>query len=152
MDTVDKETRSKIMAKVGQKGTRPEMVLRRALHKLGLRYKLHDKKLPGRPDLVFPKYKAVIFVNGCFWHAHENCKYFKVPSSRRVFWMEKFESNKLRDKRNYEELATMGWNVIIVWECALKKNAIENVALHINECLVRGDNYAEVASFQHGEL
>jgi len=89
MDTVDKETRSKIMSKVGQKGTAPEMKLRRTLFARGFRYRVNDKKLPGSPDLVFKKYKAVIFVNGCFWHRHEGCKYATMSSTRKEFWTKK---------------------------------------------------------------
>ena len=119
MDTVDKATRSKIMSRVGQKDTAPEMTLRRALHRLGYRYRLHDRKLPGSPDIVFPKYKAVVFVHGCYWHRH-GCHLSTTPKSRETFWNEKFEANKARDKRNIEELTAAGWRVLIVWECSLK--------------------------------
>ena len=122
MDKVDKETRSKIMSKVGQKATGPEMKLRRALHKLGFRYRVNVRKLPGSPDLVFPKYKAVIFVHGCFWHRHEGCKYATTPKSRIEFWEAKFKANVERDRRNVEALLNDGWRVMVVWECALKKS------------------------------
>jgi len=120
MDTVDKVTRSKIMSKVGQKGTGPEMKLRKALHKLGFRYRVNVKGLPGTPDLVFPKYKSVIFVHGCFWHRHEGCKYATTPKDREEFWLVKFKANMERDRRNIEVLEKLGWRVLVVWECELK--------------------------------
>ena len=125
MDTVDRQTRSKIMGSVGRKNTGPELVLRHRLHRLGLRYRLHDKKLSGRPDIVLPRYCAVIFVHGCFWHAHKRCKYATQPSTRKKFWKEKFRVNRSRDKRNCKELAEGGWRVLVVWECALKSSNAE---------------------------
>lgn len=119
MDTVDQSTRSKIMASVGQKNTGPEMVLRSALHRRGLRYRLHDRNLPGSPDLVFPRFKAVIFVHGCYWHAHD-CYRGTKPKSRQQFWYEKFLANQQRDARNVERLVAKGWRVLTVWECAIK--------------------------------
>lgn len=119
MDTVDAQTRSKIMASVGQKDTGAEMLLRRTLHKAGHRYRLHDRTLPGSPDLVFPRFKAVIFVHGCYWHAHDCCRGTK-PKSRQKFWDEKFQANKERDARNVELLIVKGWRVLTVWECAIK--------------------------------
>ncbi|HEY9160214.1 MAG TPA: very short patch repair endonuclease [Desulfomonilia bacterium] len=119
MDTVDKKTRSKIMSAVGQKNTKPEMTLRRALHNIGFRYVINDKRLPGSPDLVFPKYKAVIFIHGCFWHQH-GCKYSTKPKTRKDFWQDKFEANKKRDRRNALEIRKLGWRVKIVWECQLR--------------------------------
>lgn len=120
MDTVDKATRSKIMSKVGKKATEPEMKLRRALHKTGVRYRVNVRDLPGSPDLVFPKYRAVIFVHGCFWHRHEGCKYATMPKDRFEFWNTKFEANIARDHRNVGELERLGWRVLVVWECELK--------------------------------
>ena len=123
MDTVDKTTRSKIMSKVGQKNTGPEMKLRKSLHKIGLRYRLHDKRLPGSPDIVFPRFKAVLFVHGCFWHRH-GCKATTTPSTNVDFWRKKFEENTARDRRHTEALLTAGWRVVVVWQCALDgKNA-----------------------------
>ena len=118
MDTVNKKTRSRIMASVGQRDTGSELLLRRALHRQGFRYRLYEKKLPGSPDLVFPKYRAVIFVHGCFWHRH-GCKYSTFPSTRKKFWGEKFEANKKRDKKNIDSLKAKGWRVLIVWECLI---------------------------------
>lgn len=120
MDIVDKKTRSKIMASVGQRNTGPELRLRRLLHRLGLRYRLHDKKLPGSPDLVFPRFHAVAFVHGCFWHAHEGCKFATKPSTRKQFWNNKFEASVKRDRKNYDALEANGWRVLVVWECSIK--------------------------------
>ena len=128
MDTVDKETRSRIMSSVGQKDTGPETVLRSALHKAGLRYRLHDRRLPGSSDLVFPRYRAVIFVHGCYWHSH-GCYKSTVPKSRREFWEDKFRANLERDERNISLLRELGWRVMVVWECAL----IGKHALPLNE-------------------
>lgn len=118
MDTVDRETRSRIMSSVGQKDTGPETLLRHSLHKAGLRYRLHDRTLPGSPDLVFPRFKAVVFVHGCYWHSH-GCYKSTVPKSRREFWEDKFRTNRERDKRNAMLLRKRGWRVLTVWECVL---------------------------------
>jgi DNA mismatch endonuclease (patch repair protein) len=119
MDTVDPQTRSKIMASVGQKDTGAELLLRRALHKIGLRYRLHDRSLPGSPDLVFPCFRAVVFVHGCYWHSH-GCYKSTVPKSRRIFWTDKFTANRSRDAKNVNLLLDDRWRVLTVWECALK--------------------------------
>lgn len=118
MNTVDKETRSKIMSSVGQKNTGPEILLRSALHERGLRYRLHDCSLPGSPDLIFPRYKAVVFVNGCYWHSH-GCYRSTVLKTRREFWTNKFEANRERDRRDIGLLLKSGWRVLVVWECSL---------------------------------
>lgn len=119
MDTVDKATRSRIMSLVGRKDTGPEIILRLALHKLGVRYRLHDKNLPGSPDLVFPRYRAVVFVHGCYWHSH-GCNRSTIPKTRTGFWKSKFLANKERDERNLRLLKESGWRVRIVWECTVK--------------------------------
>ena len=124
MDTVDKETRSRIMASVGQKNTGAEIALRSAIHVAGLRYRLHDRTLPGSPDLVFPKYRAVIFVHGCYWHSH-GCYRSTVPKSRRGFWRNKFEANRERDARNVRLLGEQGWRVLTTRECILKGKTAE---------------------------
>jgi DNA mismatch endonuclease, patch repair protein len=118
MDTVSSEVRSKIMASVGQKNTGAEILLRNALHRLGLRYKLHDRALPGSPDLVFPRFKAVVFVHGCYWHSH-GCYRSTVPKTRKEFWTSKFAANKTRDAKKTAELLKRGWRVLTVWECTL---------------------------------
>jgi DNA mismatch endonuclease, patch repair protein len=129
MDTVDRQTRSKIMASVGQKDTGAELLLRRALHKIGLRYRLHDRSLPGRPDLAFPRFHAVVFVHGCYWHSH-GCYRSTVPKIRREFWAKKFDANRSRDERKLNLLLQAGWRVLTVWECALRgKSARPSSAL-----------------------
>jgi len=125
MDTVDKRTRSRIMATVGQEGTKPEMALRKELHRIGFRYLVNDKRLPGSPDLVFPKYHAIIFVHGCFWHRH-GCKYSTMPKTRRKFWEDKFLANKTRDKKKVSKLRKSGWRVKVVWECELRGDKAKN--------------------------
>jgi DNA mismatch endonuclease (patch repair protein) len=120
MDVVDAGTRSRMMSGIRSRNTKPEFAVRRALHGAGLRYRLDDRSLPGRPDLVFPRYRAVIFVNGCFWHAHGGCRYFKLPATRREFWRDKLQSNAARDSANLDALRALGWRVAVVWECALR--------------------------------
>lgn len=126
MDIVDKITRSAMMSGIKHKNTRNEIIIRKGLHKLGFRYQLHRKDIPGKPDLVFPKYHAVIFVNGCFWHAH-GCHIFKWPSTRVEFWKEKIGVNKIRDERNVQACIAMGWKVLVIWECALKGKTRRNL-------------------------
>jgi DNA mismatch endonuclease, patch repair protein len=108
------------MARIRGKNTKPEMVVRRTLHRLGYRYRLHRRDLPGRPDIVFPVRQVVLFVHGCFWHAHANCKVANLPNSRRKYWSAKFARNKDRDERNAILLAEAGWQVMTVWECETK--------------------------------
>ena len=120
-DIVDKATRSRMMSGIRGKDTRPEVLVRKALHALGFRYRLHNKSLPGKPDLSFPKYKAVIFIHGCFWHGH-SCRYIRVPKTRTDFWQDKINSNRLRDAQQLLQLQQAGWRVLIVWECATRKN------------------------------
>lgn len=138
MDRISPEKRSWNMSRIRSRNTRPELQLRKALHKMGFRYRLHEKKLPGSPDLVFPKYRAVIFVHGCFWHRH-GCKQTTTPSTRKEFWLGKFKANVERDKRNVKKLRISGWRVLIIWECELKKlhknNHYENVRRFILERL-----------------
>lgn len=127
-DVVDKATRSRMMAGIKGANTRPEMALRKALHALGLRFRLHAKSLPGRPDIVLPRWKAVVFVHGCFWHRHEGCRYTTVPATRPQFWNEKFAANVSRDQRNLDGLAAAGWHTRVVWECDLKTLGPSTVA------------------------
>lgn len=142
MDTVDKTTRSRIMSKVGQKDTGPEMKLRRSLHKIGLRYRLHDKRLPGSPDIVFPRFKAVLFVHGCFWHRH-GCKATTTPGTNVDFWRKKFDENIARDRRDMEALQDAGWKVAVVWECSLKGKSADpdEVARLVSEWLVSSEKH-----------
>ena len=121
MDRISKEMRSKIMASIRSCDTQPEMLLRSLLHREGFRFRVHKKSLPGRPDVLLPKYGAVIFVNGCFWHNH-HCKFGKIPETRRQFWKKKLEKNKQRDKENAKALTKLGYRVAVIWECALRGN------------------------------
>lgn len=119
-DTVSPEARSRIMARVKSKGMKPEMRVRRLLHGLGFRYRLHRADLPGRPDLVFPSRRKVIFVNGCFWHRHDGCPRVRIPANNRDYWVAKLDRNHARDARNIAALAATGWEVETVWECQLR--------------------------------
>lgn len=119
-DVHEPEIRSYNMSQIKGKDTKPEIMVRKFLFSMGFRYKLHVKKLPGKPDLVFPKYNSVVFVNGCFWHGHEGCKYFVVPKTRTEWWLEKINRNKMKDVGNITLLHQEGWNVVIIWECELK--------------------------------
>lgn len=114
-------TRSENMARVKNKNTKPEVYLRKLLWNRGFRYRLNYKSLPGSPDIYISKYKAAIFVNGCFWHMHENCRYASIPKSNHYFWKNKLEGNVQRDKQNYIKLESMGINVIVVWGCEIKQ-------------------------------
>ncbi len=120
-DIVDKSTRSKMMSAIPSKNTKPEVNFRHALHRDGYRYRLHAAYLPGSPDLVLHRYRAVCFVHGCFWHHHKNCRFGSTPSTNTEFWREKFEANNQRDRRSKARLLRDGWRVAIVWECALRK-------------------------------
>lgn len=118
-DVLTPEQRQRNMSRIRGRDTKPEMLVRRGLHARGLRYLLHDRKLPGRPDLVFPRYGAVVFVHGCFWHAH-GCALSKLPATRQEFWNKKLAENAARDRRAIEALLADGWRVLVVWECALR--------------------------------
>ena len=123
MDSITPEQRSRCMAAVKGKDTKPEMIVRKYLFSKGLLYRLHDKRLPGSPDIVLKKYKTVIFIDGCFWHGHEGCKYFRLPKSNEFFWEQKIRRNKARDISTDYVLQTKGWRVIRIWECEIKKVA-----------------------------
>ena len=120
MDRVDSDIRSSIMSKIRSKNTKPEMIARSYLYKKGYRYRLNVKNLPGKPDIVIRKYNSVIFVNGCFWHQHKNCKTSNMPKSNTDYWKPKLEGNVKRDKKNIKELKSMDFNVFVIWECQLK--------------------------------
>src|ERR1017187_2382976 len=119
MDILTPEQRHRCMANVKSRNTKPEIVLRKALFSRGLRYRLHVKRLPGTPDRVFPKYRAVLFVHGCFWHGH-GCRLFVVPATNREFWVQKIDGNRSRDEQAIRALRGMGWRVMTVWECAVR--------------------------------
>ena len=122
------------MSAIKSKNTKPEIEVRKLLHSLGYRFRLHRKDLPGTPDIVLPKYKTVIFVHGCFWHRHENCKYASIPKTRTEFWENKFKENIKRDQVNQNNLYKLGWNIVIVWECELKRiNYLKEIFLKINK-------------------
>jgi DNA mismatch endonuclease (patch repair protein) len=118
------EQRSRNMSAIKSKNTKPEITVRKLLHSMGYRFRLHKKDLPGSPDIVLPKYKTVIFVHGCFWHRHQNCKYASNPKTRREFWEKKFKENIERDKKTQEKLKNLGWKTNIVWECEVKNREI----------------------------
>ena len=118
------EQRSRNMSAIKSKNTKPEIKVRKVLHSMEYRFRLHSKDLPGSPDIVLPEYKTVIFVNGCFWHRHENCKYASTPKTRQEFWNKKFNENINRDKINQENLSSKGWKIIIIWECEIKNKKI----------------------------
>jgi DNA mismatch endonuclease (patch repair protein) len=120
-DVHSKETRSYNMSKIHSKDTKPEILVRKYLFSRGLRFRKNDKRYPGKPDVVLPKYRTVIFVNSCFWHKHIGCRYFVLPTSNVYFWDNKLEANRLRDERNIKLLFCDGWKVIVVWECEIKK-------------------------------
>ena len=119
-DTVSPEVRSRVMSHVKSKGMKPEMQVRRLLHGLGYRYRLHRADMPGRPDLVFPSRRKVVFVNGCFWHKHSGCPRVRIPVTNRDYWLPKLERNRARDERNIALLQEDGWEVMTVWECQLR--------------------------------
>ena len=123
-DVHDKATRSYNMSRIKNKNTKPEILVRKFLFANGFRFRLNDKKLPGKPDIVLAKYKAVVFVNGCFWHGHENCKYFKLPGTRTEWWKEKIEKNIENDLKKQSHLVDLGYKVIIVWECEIKNKSV----------------------------
>ena len=121
-DIFSPETRSRMMSGIHSKNTRPEIVVRKWLYAHGYRFRLHRKDLPGKPDIVLPRYHAVIFVHGCFWHRHEGCKYTTTPATRTEWWLNKFQHNIEHDRVVLEELQNLGWTVLIIWECQIKNN------------------------------
>ncbi len=123
-DRISVEHRSWNMSRIRGKDTKPEIVLRSLMHRAGFRYRLHDKKLPGKPDLVLPKHKTAIFVNGCYWHRHEGCPKATTPKTNTAFWTKKFEETVERDARKSSELIESGWHVVTVWECELENDAV----------------------------
>lgn len=136
-DVHSKQIRSYNMSKIKGKDTKPELLVRKFLHKHGFRYRLHVKDLPGKPDIVLPKYKTLIFVHGCFWHGHENCKYYVVPKTRTEWWLAKINGNKSKDRVAEEQLLRMGWSVINVWECQLKNQKSQSSLVQVIEFIVK---------------
>lgn len=146
-DIVSKETRSRMMEGIRSKDTKPEMTLRRALHARGLRYRLHANDVTGKPDMIFPKFRAAVFVHGCFWHRHVGCRYATTPATRADFWQRKFAANMRRDKTVRECLAAGGWRVAIVWECALRKpNMVPAVTELVVNWLESQDSFLDLGA------
>lgn len=139
MDVHDKETRSYNMSCIKGKNTKPEEIVRKYLFSQGFRYRKNDKRLPGTPDIVLPKYKTVIFVNGCFWHGHDGCRYFVIPKTNTEFWTKKIETNRNRDIRKINDIQILGWKVIVVWKCQLKKpiihSTLKNISSELNNMI-----------------
>ena len=135
-DVFSKEKRSEVMSKIRGKDTKPEILVRKYLHSRGLRFRKNDKRYPGHPDIVLPKYKTIVLVRGCFWHLHEGCKYARIPKSNVEYWQNKLYGNKERDKRTKKELEDMGWKVITVWECQLKKDKQEKTLGELYEEII----------------
>jgi DNA mismatch endonuclease, patch repair protein len=151
VDVVDRKTRSRMMAGIRGKDTKPELALRKALHHLGLRYRLHVPDLPGRPDIVLPRHRAAIQVHGCFWHRHEHCAFSTTPTSNIGFWDLKFGETIKRDKRNLEGLLGCGWRVAIVWECSINPRGVEVVVKEIADWLPTRSSFTEIPRAMAGK-
>ena len=138
-DVHSSETRSYNMSRIRNKDTKPEELVRKYLFSKGFRYRKNDARLPGKPDIVLPKYKAVVFVNGCFWHGHTGCRYFVWPKNNSEFWRGKIIGNIARDQKNYELLRELGWRVFVIWECELKcsvmEKTLDSLINNIKQCL-----------------
>ncbi|WP_446831514.1 very short patch repair endonuclease [Candidatus Foliamicus sp.] len=145
-DVVDRSTRSRMMAGISAKDTVPERALRRELHARGFRFRIHVRNLPGTPDIVFPRYSAVCFVHGCFWHRHPGCPYATMPATRPDFWNAKFKGNIKRDQRSKSTLLEAGWRVAIVWECSLRGNGLAATARGVERWLESGAREYETSS------
>lgn len=145
-DVVNIETRSRMMSNIRGKNTSPELLIRKALHARGFRFRVHAKNLPGTPDLVLPKYKAAVFVHGCFWHGHR-CRYFKVPQTRREFWLDKIGKNQARDEQQIAALRALNWRVLIIWECAVRSMRKQRTPLLIDQIvcwLLQGSEFSQI--------
>lgn len=143
MDVHSKETRSYNISRIKSSNTKPEEIVRKYLFSKGFRYRKNDKRLPGTPDIVLPKYKTVIFVNGCFWHGHEGCRFFVVLKTNTEFWVNKIEANKQSDSRKTNDLQSLGWKVIVVWECQLKSKKLNDTLCNIESKVKDGKQYGE---------
>ena len=137
MDVKSKEARSYNMSRIRNKDTKPEELVRKYLFSRGFRYRKNDAHLPGKPDIVLPKYRTVIFVNGCFWHKHNNCKYFVWPHNNADYWRTKIERNVLRDKEHTKTLQDMGWQVLVIWECELKPKCQQDTLIELEKSIRR---------------
>ena len=146
-DTFTLEERSEIMSRIRSKDTAPETAIRKYLHRKGIRYRLHVKELPGKPDIVLKKYNAVILYNGCFWHGHKNCKYAHLPKSNTYYWKEKIGRNASRDKRNIKMLRDAGWRLLLVWECSHRgkgRGTLESVCSAVYDWLLSASEFNEI--------
>lgn len=139
-DTLTPEQRHRNMAAIHSSSTKPELKLRRALWSLGFRYRINERHMPGKPDIVLPKYRTVVFIHGCFWHGHKDCKYYTVPKTNTEFWTAKVARNQQRDQEVWRQLEAKGWFVIIVWECELKKYRFEDTVNSVAAEIVRNGN------------
>lgn len=144
-DVVDRATRSRMMSGIRGRDTHPERMVRSSLWRLGLRFRVHVRDLPGSPDIVLPKWRTVVQVQGCFWHGHLGCRYFKVPETRREFWRSKITANRVRDRRNMANLSRLGWRCVVVWECALRDDPERALRL-VGNSVLRGSANAEIRS------
>jgi DNA mismatch endonuclease (patch repair protein) len=135
-DVHSPSVRSYNMSKIGGKNTKPEIIVRKFLFSKGFRFRLHKANLPGKPDIVLPKYKTVIFINGCFWHGHNHCKYSIIPQTRTQWWSKKIEINKSNDKKNKTKLTRSGWRVLTIWGCQLRGKKIENTLIKLKQKLL----------------
>lgn len=141
VDTLTPEARSERMSRVHAKDTKPEMKLRKLIHGMGFRYRLHRKELPGKPDLVFPGRKSIIFMHGCFWHRHEDCGLARLPKSKQAFWCAKLEANKARDQKNISTLKAAGWRILVIWECQLRdEDRVRQVVKEFLTSYQKGNN------------
>lgn len=147
MDVHDKKTRSYNMSCIKGKNTRPEEIVRKALFSKGFRYRKNDKRLPGSPDIVLPRYKVVVFINGCFWHGHKGCRYFVIPKTNTDFWVDKINANIERDKKKTAQLEELGWRVITIWECELKKASAEKTIEMLIEHIKHESQESNLHSF-----
>lgn len=143
MDRLTPEARSRLMSRIRGKDTKPEMIVRSYLYARGLRYRLHDRSLPGKPDLVFKSRKTVVFVHGCFWHGHKGCKKARIPKTREEFWRAKIEGNAARDRRSIRKLRSLGWHVYIVWECRISEKRLRRLY-----CQFLGEDGRRVSVFK----
>ena len=137
-DVHEPEIRSYNMRQIKGKDTKPELLVRKFLHAHGFRYRLHEKKLPGKPDIVLPKYNTVVMVHGCFWHGHEGCKYYVVPKTRTQWWLDKINNNKRKDKENESKLKSLGWDVLTIFECELKPEKRDKTLINLTKQIHNG--------------
>ncbi len=142
-DVFTSEKRSEVMSKIRGSETKIEVLVRKWLFSHGYRYRKNDKRYPGKPDIILPKYMTAVFIHGCFWHGHEGCKYFVVPKTRTDFWLIKIKSNIDRDQRNSNTLKEMGWNVITIWECELEKNPESRLMALLDEISHSNNSYTK---------